>query len=221
MKYKIFWNLRSANIYETNPSCRGSTHSLAWTREKKNDCLSFPSHGLLKNRCHLSIKRSDKSNFQRLSPAAAVSWISPFPGPLHAGHVRLSIIFKRGIEISALITRPSTRCINGTPTKEQNLEIKYLAVTFSFTEKKTNASTYKFSSRKIIFLATSVTKLSRWDVNCYHATKWFIIHCQRHNGHKALSTLTHLTHLVQSRSFNKLWNLSQTSAWFYWHRRCS
>ena len=162
MKYKKFWNLKSANIYETNPSCGGLTHSLAWTHERKNDCLSFPSHGLLKNRCHLSIKRSDKSNFQRLSPAAAaaVSWISPFPGPLHAGHVRLSIIFKRGIEISALITRPSTRCINGTPTKGQNLEIKYWAVTFCFTEKKTKASTCKISSGQIIrkeslFLATS------------------------------------------------------------------
>ena len=36
-------------------------------------------------------------------------------------------------------------------------------------------------------------------------------HCQRHNGPKALSTLTHLTPLVQNRSFNKLGNLGQTS----------
>ena len=35
-------------------------------------------------------------------------------------------------------------------------------------------------------------------------------HCQRHNGPKALSTLIHSTPLVQSRSFNKLWNLDQT-----------
>ena len=39
-------------------------------------------------------------------------------------------------------------------------------------------------------------------------------HCQRHNGPKAFSTLTHSTPSVQSRSINKLWNLGQTSAWF-------
>ena len=33
-----------------------------------------------------------------------------------------------------------------------------------------------------------------------HLTK----HCPRHNGPKALSTLTHSTPLIQSRSFNKL-----------------
>ena len=39
--------------------------------------------------------------------------------------------------------------------------------------------------------------------------------CQRHNGPKALSTLTHSTPLVQSSTcFNKLWILGQTSAWF-------
>ena len=38
-----------------------------------------------------------------------------------------------------------------------------------------------------------------------------IKHC--HNGPKALSTSTHSTPLVQSRSFNKLWYLGQTSAW--------
>ena len=38
--------------------------------------------------------------------------------------------------------------------------------------------------------------------------------CQRQNRPKALSTLTHSTPLVQSKSFNKLWNFGQTSAWF-------
>ena len=38
-------------------------------------------------------------------------------------------------------------------------------------------------------------------------------HCQRHDGPKALSILTQSTPLVQNRSFNKLWNLGQTSAW--------
>ena len=38
-------------------------------------------------------------------------------------------------------------------------------------------------------------------------------HCQGHNGPKTLCTLTHSTSLVQSRSFNKLWYLGQTS-WF-------
>ena len=38
-------------------------------------------------------------------------------------------------------------------------------------------------------------------------------HCQRHIRPKALSMLTHSTPLVQSRSFNKLWYLGQTS-WF-------
>ena len=41
-------------------------------------------------------------------------------------------------------------------------------------------------------------------------------HCQRNNGTKALSTLTHSTILFQGRSFNKFWNLSQTSVWFCW-----
>ena len=40
-----------------------------------------------------------------------------------------------------------------------------------------------------------------------------IEHYQRHNGPKALNTLTHSTPFVQSRGFNKLWNLGQTSAW--------
>ena len=39
-------------------------------------------------------------------------------------------------------------------------------------------------------------------------------HCQRHNGPEVLSNLTHSTPSVQSRSFNKLWNLGQTSASF-------
>ena len=39
-------------------------------------------------------------------------------------------------------------------------------------------------------------------------------HCQRHKGPKALSILIHSTHLVQSRTFNKLRNPGQTSAWF-------
>ena len=39
-------------------------------------------------------------------------------------------------------------------------------------------------------------------------------HCKRHNRPKVLSTLNHSTPLVQSRSFNKLWNLGQTSTWF-------
>ena len=39
-------------------------------------------------------------------------------------------------------------------------------------------------------------------------------HCQRHNRPKALSMLIHSTPLVQNRSFNKLWNLGETSAWF-------
>ena len=39
-------------------------------------------------------------------------------------------------------------------------------------------------------------------------------HCQRHNGPKALSTLTHSIPSVQSKSFTKLWNLGQTSACF-------
>ena len=34
------------------------------------------------------------------------------------------------------------------------------------------------------------------------------------NGPKALSTLTHSTHLVQSRSFIKLCNFGQISSWF-------
>ena len=38
--------------------------------------------------------------------------------------------------------------------------------------------------------------------------------CQRHNWPNALSTWTQSTPLVQNRSFNKLWNLGQTSAWF-------
>ena len=39
-------------------------------------------------------------------------------------------------------------------------------------------------------------------------------HCQGHHGPKALSTVTHSIPLVQSRSFNKLWNIGKTSAWF-------
>ena len=39
-------------------------------------------------------------------------------------------------------------------------------------------------------------------------------HCQRHNGPKAMRTLTHSIPLVQRRSLNKLWNLGQTSALF-------
>ena len=39
-------------------------------------------------------------------------------------------------------------------------------------------------------------------------------HCQMHNGPKALSTSTHSTPFVQSRSFNNLWNPGQTSARF-------
>ena len=42
----------------------------------------------------------------------------------------------------------------------------------------------------------------------------FLRHCQRHNRPKALSTLTHSTTLLQSRSFNKLWSLCQTLAGF-------
>ena len=38
-------------------------------------------------------------------------------------------------------------------------------------------------------------------------------HFQRHNVRKALIPLAHST-LIQSISFNKLWNLGQTSAWF-------
>ena len=42
-----------------------------------------------------------------------------------------------------------------------------------------------------------------------------IKHWQRNSGAKALSTSTNSTLLVQSRSFNKHWNLGQTSAaWF-------
>ena len=37
-------------------------------------------------------------------------------------------------------------------------------------------------------------------------------HCPQHNGPKAVSTLTHTTPLVQSKSFKKLWNVGQTSA---------
>ena len=39
-------------------------------------------------------------------------------------------------------------------------------------------------------------------------------HCKRHDGPKALSTLTYITPLVQSRSFNKLWNLGRNSVRF-------
>ena len=39
-------------------------------------------------------------------------------------------------------------------------------------------------------------------------------HCQRHNRPKKLSTLTHSTPPVQSKSFNKHWKLGQTSAFF-------
>ena len=48
---------------------------------------------------------------------------------------------------------------------------------------------------------------------------WTLKHCQRHNGPKALSTLTHSTTLVQSRSFNKLWNLGQLHFGFVWQLR--
>ena len=37
--------------------------------------------------------------------------------------------------------------------------------------------------------------------------------CQRHNWPNALSTWTQSTPLVQNRSFNKIWNLGQASAW--------
>ena len=43
-------------------------------------------------------------------------------------------------------------------------------------------------------------------------TKFLLKHSQKHNGPKTLSTLTHSTTLFQSRGFNKLWNLGQTSA---------
>ena len=33
-----------------------------------------------------------------------------------------------------------------------------------------------------------------------------------------MSTLTHSTPLVQSRSFNKRWNLDQTEAYLFWQR---
>ena len=39
------------------------------------------------------------------------------------------------------------------------------------------------------------------------SVRCFIKHCKRRNRPKALSTLTHSTPFVQSRSFNKLWNL--------------
>ena len=42
-----------------------------------------------------------------------------------------------------------------------------------------------------------------------------IEHYQRHNGAEALSTLTHSTPFVQSRSFNTLWNLDQTLVYFF------
>ena len=45
-----------------------------------------------------------------------------------------------------------------------------------------------------------------------------LIHCQGHNGSKALRTLTHSTPLVQSRSSNKLWNLDQILVYFFWQR---
>ena len=44
--------------------------------------------------------------------------------------------------------------------------------------------------------------------------KTLIKHCQRHNGPKALRTLTQLTLFFQSRGFYNLWNLGQASAWF-------
>ena len=51
-----------------------------------------------------------------LSPTA-VSWISPFASALDARHVRPGIIFKRGIEISALIAQ---RWIIGTQLMAEN-----------------------------------------------------------------------------------------------------
>ena len=45
------------------------------------------------------------------------------------------------------------------------------------------------------------------------SVRCFIKHCKRRNRPKALSTLTHSTPFVQSRSFNKLWNLG-----FVWQR---
>ena len=56
---------------------------------------------------------------------------------------------------------------------------------------------------------TTITVQQRWGWRC-----WKIKHCQRNSGTKALSTSTHSTLLVQSRSFNKHWNLGQISAWF-------
>ena len=44
-------------------------------------------------------------------------------------------------------------------------------------------------------------------------------HCERRNVPKALSTLTHSTTSVQSRSFNKLWNLSQLQLGIVWQLR--
>ena len=47
-----------------------------------------------------------------------------------------------------------------------------------------------------------------------------MIHCQRHNGPKALRTLTNSTSpLGQSTSFDKFWNLDQTLAYFFGKRR--
>ena len=40
-------------------------------------------------------------------------------------------------------------------------------------------------------------------------------HCQKHNGPKALSTLTHATPLALNRSSNKLLYLGKTSAWIF------
>ena len=39
-------------------------------------------------------------------------------------------------------------------------------------------------------------------------------HWQMHNGPNSLSALTQSTSLFQNRSFNNLWNLGHTSAWF-------
>ena len=54
------------------------------------------------------------------------------------------------------------------------------------------------------------------DATVFEQEKYLLInkHCQRHNRPKALGTLTHSTPFVQGKSFNKLWNLNQTSPWY-------
>ena len=59
-----------------------------------------------------------------------------------------------------------------------------------------------------------IIKFGRWHLvenqnssnTCIHT----YIHCQRHYRPQTLCTLTHSTHLVPSRSFNKHWNLGPT-----------